>query len=317
MELIFNDRSVHGQFPELGAFHEAIKRVMAIREVARRFSREIKCHRNLAHAQVTHNSNFMGAVRGLTVPQQQALRQWLTRLGPFWEDAAQHSSAHDLLALGDQVVTGTAVAEAAYCIAHGTSSALISLDPSSWLSSPLLISWYEERHDSQISVPNFWDAGDLRIALESTPMQMRSWADLETTVRGRYPDLTFSENSFSPLEGHPFSRTAALRISKLLDILQSMKNCFDENGQRTSQGHALYQQHFTGDNAGFSDSSDTEKFRYRSNLTFQHPASPEDWLFCTWHGKVRSPQLRVHFSWPIRADEPLYIVYVGPKITKG
>ncbi len=28
------------------------------------------------------------------------------------------------------------------------------------------------------------------------------------------------------------------------------------------------------------------------------------------------PRLRVPFSWPVRADELLYVVYVGPKITK-
>ena len=43
---------------------------------------------------------------------------------------------------------------------------------------------------------------------------------------------------------------------------------------------------------------------------------PTKTLFCPWHGKVQTPQLRVHFSYPIRANEPLYIVYVGPKLTK-
>ena len=52
-------------------------------------------------------------------------------------------------------------------------------------------------------------------------------------------------------------------------------------------------------------------------MTFKHPTDASKTLFCPWHGKVQTPQLRVHFSWPVRADEPLYIVYVGPKITKG
>ena len=39
-------------------------------------------------------------------------------------------------------------------------------------------------------------------------------------------------------------------------------------------------------------------------------------LFCPWHGKVKSPQYRIHFSWPTTATTPIYIVYVGPKLTK-
>jgi hypothetical protein len=31
---------------------------------------------------------------------------------------------------------------------------------------------------------------------------------------------------------------------------------------------------------------------------------------------LKTQQIRIHFSWPIRVDTPLYVVYVGPKITK-
>ena len=40
-------------------------------------------------------------------------------------------------------------------------------------------------------------------------------------------------------------------------------------------------------------------------------------LFCPWHGKVSTRTLRIHFSpGQIRASDPLYVVYVGPKLTK-
>ena len=101
-----------------------------------------------------------------------------------------------------------------------------------------------------------------------------------------------------------------------LIVLHELKNCFDEDGERTPAGHSLYQKHFTGDKAWFSDSSVTEKRNFRTELTFPNPSLPGESLFCTWHGKVKTPQLRIHFSWPIRATEPLYVVYVGPKLTK-
>jgi hypothetical protein len=71
-----------------------------------------------------------------------------------------------------------------------------------------------------------------------------------------------------------------------------------------------------GDNAWFSDSSEAEKNEFEESLTFPHPVEPGQTLFCTWHGKVKTQQIRIHFSWPVRWDTPLYILYVGPKITR-
>jgi hypothetical protein len=107
----------------------------------------------------------------------------------------------------------------------------------------------------------------------------------------------------------------AERILVLLDVLQRLKQCFDEHGSRTMDGHVLYQQHFTGDKCWFSDSSDAEKEDFKSDLSFPHPDAPGETLFCTWHGKVKSPQYRIHFSWPVTAAAPVYVVYIGPKIT--
>jgi hypothetical protein len=95
-----------------------------------------------------------------------------------------------------------------------------------------------------------------------------------------------------------------------------LKGCFDDQGHRNDEGHRLYANHFTGAKASFSDSSDSEKNDFRNELTFAHPEQPGETLFCAWHGKIKTPQIRIHFSWPVRSEAPLYVVYVGPKITK-
>ena len=102
----------------------------------------------------------------------------------------------------------------------------------------------------------------------------------------------------------------------LLRTLDSFRGCFDEDGQRTAEGHRVYNEHFTGEKAWFSDSSATEKNEFKDEMTFACPDDPSQRLFCTWHGKVKTPQIRIHFSWPVRADSKVYVVYVGPKITK-
>lgn len=241
--------------------------------------------------------------------------QWLTRLGPFWDEIQEHSS-DDWYECNGDIVTDTAVGEAAYCILRGIHRRLVSMTPSSWTTSPLSVVWHDNRDTRRVDVLNYWDADELQVALAATAAPLASWTDLEVAARSLYRDLTFSQDSFEPLNGLPFAKGVAENLFQRLNILHDFKNCFDERGERTSRGHDTYQQHFTGDKAWFSDSTDWEKLAFRQELTFPHPVHTGEYLFCTWHGKVKTPQLRIHFSWPIRANEPLYVVYIGPKITK-
>ena len=87
---------------------------MAMRATARRFGKEFYCHRNVVNAQVTPDLTMPQAVRALTRDQCRVLMQWLTRRGPFWEDARQHSG-DDWLECKGEIVTDSAVGEAAYC----------------------------------------------------------------------------------------------------------------------------------------------------------------------------------------------------------
>ena len=255
------------------------------------------------------------AIQGLSRDKRSALMQWLARSGPFWEDFRRHGS-DDWLECKGEVVTDTAAGEAAYRLFHGIECGLVSMDPSSWIFSPLPVEWREREAARSISVPNYWDVEGLTDALDAAPVSLASWTDLETVARRRCPDLTFSPDCFEPLRGHPFGAGAAQALLSRLTVLHDLKNSFDERGQRTPEGHETYRKHFTSEKAWFSDSSVTEKADFQQDLTFPHPVNAGEPLFCTWHGKVKTPPLRIHFSWPIRKDEPLYVVYVGPKITK-
>lgn len=316
MELLFNDLSIHGQFPDLPTFRAAINRVMEIRQRALRLGRELHCNTNVARAQVTPHLIMPQAIKTFTRDEQQAVMQWLTKHGPFWEDSRVHG-ADDYLESNGAVVTDTAVGEAAYRCFQGEHRDLVSLTPSSWKFSPVSVTWMGDVGDDRsVDVLNHWDVQELEAALRAAPAPYASWGELEVDSLTRCPNLTFSANSFAPLRGYPFAHGAAKRLDVLLDTLNRFKSCFDANGQRTPEGHLLYQNHFAGSNARFSDSSDTEKHDFRAELTFRHPTLVGESLACTWHGKVKTPQLRIHFSWPVRADEPLYVVYVGPKVTK-
>ncbi len=108
----------------------------------------------------------------------------------------------------------------------------------------------------------------------------------------------------------------AQRILTRLLTLDHLRGCVDKDGQRTPEGNRLYDKHFTGKKAWFSPSSETERQKSKKKLTFRHPTRKGESLFCPWHGKVKTPQLRIHFSWPVSTVEPLFVVYIGQKITK-
>lgn len=316
MELLINDLSISGQFPDISSFRDAIDRVMNMRSLARQFGRELYCHRNLCHAQVTNNLGMPQAIQLLGQDKKSALMQWLTRNGPYWEDDRVHGP-DDFFECNDHIVTDTAIGEAAFRCFNGGDHRLVSLTPSSWEFSPLSVWWrLDGGVDRAAEITNYITTAALETDLRSGPPIIETWEQLALISRDRFPHLTFALDAFGPFRGHPFVPGAARRIIERLDVLERLKCCFDASGIRTTEGHRLYQDYFTGDKAWFSDSSDCEKNNFQAELTFKHPEREGETLFCTWHGKVKTPQLRIHFSWPIRPEVPLYVVYVGHKITK-
>jgi hypothetical protein len=322
LDLLVNDLSFHGQFLELKSFKEAIQRLMAIRQIAFRFGTAFHCHRKIAQAQITPTSTMPKAVQSLAPDERRALMQWLTQYGPFWEDVRNHGP-DDWLQYNGNIVTDTAVGEAAWCCLNGIERWLVSLIPSDWQFSPVSVDWVSDTIGTKsVDVANHWDPIKIEASLHAQPTQLASWPQVDAIVKTRFTQLTFADNAFASLTGHPFMPGAAHRLIFLLNILNRFKNCFDANGLRTSEGHEIYSNFFTGKKGAggrgalFSDSSEDEKSGFKKEMTFKHPVNSKKTLFCPWHGKVQSPQLRIHFSWPIRANEPLYVVYVGPKITK-
>lgn len=317
-----NDLSLHNQFLDRVSFKNAIGRLMLIRSVARRFGREVYCHRNLANADAMLDMKMQQAISALSLNEQRAFRSWITQHGPFWDDARGHTE-DDYFEWNDLVVTNTAVGEAAWLQSNGIDRQLISFTPSNWSFSPVMVDWKGDAIPKMnISVGNHWDSAAFEAHLQNVPLPLDSWGQLKELVRVRCSDLTFGADAFQPLHGQPFVSSAADRLLFILETLNRFKSCFDDNGQRTAEGQEIYQKFFTGKKgdggrgALFTDSSDTEKVDFNKEMTFVHPDDSTKTIFCPWHGKVQTPQYRVHFTMPVRANEPLYIMHVGPKITK-
>ena len=312
MDLMLNDLSLHGQFPDTMSFREAINRVMLMRIVAKRYGREVFAYRNISNASANPSTSLHQSLQKLPREEKLATLRWLTNYGPFWEDKTFHES--DLyMDSGDEIVTDTAVGEAAFCNLIGRERGLISFAPSDWQFSPIWVRTLLET-ETLVSVLNFWEVTELEAALQEAEPPIASWEHMEQVSRRTYEKLSFSSACFHNLTGQPFSLGVADRILARLRVLDELVGSVDEGGQRTARGHQIYQDHFTGDRAWFSDSSDSEKHEFAEKLTFTGPLGTP--LFCTWHGKINSPKLRIHFDWPVPPGEPIFVAYIGLKITR-
>ena len=310
MDLLLNDLSIEGQFPDARSFCAALDRIVEMRKVATRFGSDLYCRRNIALILI----NPATSVREALPPEKKrAFMLWLDRQGPFWDDARKHHP-DDWLMSGGEIVTDTAIGEAAYCSTIDIDRRLVSLAPSEWNYSPIVVTFTDTATD--IEVTNYWELASLETALRGSIPRIKTCEQLEEVCKIRFQRLRFSEDSFSYIRSH-FVPALVDDIIKCLEALDDMMG--DRDSTANWRSKPTFQNFFTGSNPLFSDSSDPEKNkpRLRQKLSFKHPDGSGRTLFCPWHGKLghQGYPYRIHFSWPLRADEPLYVVYVGPKLT--
>lgn len=312
MTLLFNELSFHAQLRK-EEFRTVINRIMRLRGIAGHLGETLVCAPSLANVMVAPGWSIQQAVGSLPKEEATVIWQWISK-APF------HRANHgpdDYVACGDTVVTESSVAEAAVRRVSGHSTALVSADPSEWLRSPVVVMCAIQNFEQvSIEVSNYWSEHELEAALKEVVYFPRSWSDMADHANRRYGKLHFFKNCFESLEGTPFNRSSAERVLGLLDILNEIQGSRHDDGTRSIEGQRLYQNFFTGDRAKFSDSSDSEKNNFRNRLTFSHPDGSGRELFCPWHGKEATQVLRIHFTWPVKGKDDLFVVYIGPKLTK-
>ncbi len=315
MLILFNECSLHGQFPNIPRFSKALDALMDMRRTAKKFGREIYCCRNYGSSRVTRQLSLLQAVQRIEKNKRRALMTWFDKTGPYWQDTRQHSG-DDYIECRGQVVTDTAIGECAYLQFSDEDAQLASIDPSKWTSRQFEVIWYksdESCHRRMIF--NHISSATLKEKLRDATPPIQSWKNMEDICRVRFKNLYFSDDAFRYLKGIPFAQAAADRIVRRLDVLSSLKSAHKIKGL-TQEGNDLYQKYFTGQRAQFTDSSSTEKNNFRREMTFPHPENRGKSIFAPYHGKIKKPLIRIHFSWPVTSNEPLYVLYIGSKITK-
>lgn len=313
MELFFNDLSIHEQFRHVSGFREAMQHLMKERSLTRKFGLELVSHRETVNRRINPTTTVFEAIQQFSLEEKRVVLGWLMRQGPFWDDNPEHNS-DECFESGEELVTGSAIAEAALGTHIGLDCRTVSLSPSNWTFSVIPVLW-EKGPSFEIRLRNYWEIPSLRSDLEGHVGFLVSWDELERVSRKRFEMLSFTRDCFSNVGKFPFALSAAKQILRRLDVLDRLASSVDDSGGRSVVGQRLYAEHFTGGNAMFSDSSDTEKSKFRKKLTFPHPEKRGQTALCGWHGKVNNPPFRMHFCWPFQRGGRFHVVYIGWKLT--
>ena len=320
MNLYLNDLSLTGQFVDARSFREALEPLLRLRHRDSVLKDSLYCSRTLCTRQVTKIHNLQQAV--MKTPDRLFISQvlgWFAKSGPFWENKRQPNE-DDYFEYENCDVTDQGLGEAARDIIAEIAASAFSFRGSliECEKTPLLVrQGLVEDPISTIKIDNHWRIEQLLEALQAAKTY-KSWQDVFCEINLRFDGLVFPNNVIEPLLSMPFSKQVTKRIFELLHVLNELVSENNSTAERSDSGKELWNNHFVGKKAWFTDESSTNKSKFKQEMTFRDPEDSGKKIFCPWHGKIKTPQIRIHFQWPPpKGQNRIKVVYIGPKITKG
>jgi hypothetical protein len=243
--------------------------------------------------------------------------EWIDRFGPFLEND-RSQVPDDLFFCQEHEVTEMGLGEAARRSIIGQSAGVYSFPGICCFSSGSIEirQGFTDEPVRHIGVPNAAGPQRLKSLSIAELAAPAAWPQFIGLITLRYDKLAFGGDILDYLRPQPFSASLAANIFDLLDVLQLLMENMDQNGELTDRGVEIHQEYFKS-GVWFSDESSTNKARFAKELTFRDPTDPTRFIGASWHGKVQTPQFRVHFEWPpLEGHDRMKIPYIGPKITK-
>jgi hypothetical protein len=320
MEWHINDLSLSGQFATPTEFRESLEPLLKLRLTEPRFRERLYCSRSLSTRPVTATATGQQAI--LTIRDKNFVSlalAWLGKSGPFWDDERQSNDDYYFAYQGVDV-TDQGLGETARRQLEEIDAGTFSFMDSSYgfTNTPLLIVQHglDDQVLGKIEVDNFWEISQISDVLDSIT-SISSWYEVQVEIQRRFDQLIISDDAMEKQNETPFKICVANRIFERLGVLNKLANESDETGKLSTLGNEIYTNYFTGDRARFSDESADNKASFKYEMSFKDPANPAQKIFCPWHGKIQTPQTRIHFEWPRPANQKkVKVLYIGPKITK-
>jgi hypothetical protein len=311
---LFNDASLHGQFAAPSQFFGALGVIFRMRDAMQRAGFKLEVNRRLAESCPIGALTFREVINKISNPQnKRQVLTWLDRDGPFWDEPPIHSGS-EYFECDGEVVTDTALAEACNLMMLFTDASLVSLNPSKFLQNTIEVNW-RDRVDGDRCwlIQNFFSEAPLVEHLARIEKPLASWQQVVDWAKANCRSLLLSPDILAQLPS-TFYPNAAQRAQVLFKALNEI-NLAIQTG-KADRFEELRRLWMEGEKARITDSSDGEKADFASDLNFKHPMSGRV-IACTWHAKIKTPQIRIHFEWPKQnVQDALFIGYFGPKLTK-
>ena len=275
------------------------------------------CSRELHTRPVTPVMDFREVVKSQprNIPVQLVLA-WVTKFGPFWEDT-RTLNEDDYFELGEVDVTNLGIGEAARCQLAGRHASSFSFARGGFDYTPIDVGHgLPEAPLGIVRISNIWDTNTLCQSAHAMIPAPVNWGQMLEQAQGLFDNLIISPHSIDSLRKEPFSNYVVERVFALLAVLHEFVSCLNVDGSHSARNHELIAKHFVGTKAWFTDESVTNKQTFRDEMTFSDPDQIGEHVFCSWHGKIKTPQYRIHFEWPLPVRSKLRVFHIGPKITK-
>jgi hypothetical protein len=318
MDWYVHDSSLNGQYATAEDFLAVFSRLLKLRTELPAVRERLRCSRTIGLRPATQTQTLRQVVQSTSDRNlRNLILQWLESRGPFWEDDSADVQENYFECNGVDV-TNEGSGEAARRLLLGFEAATVSFPQGRFDYSPIeVMQGIPEERVANIQIPNCWEADQLRAsALDAAPA-IGNWEQSLDYARTRFTALHFADNLLDFLRRETFTIHLAESIFARLFKLQEFVESRNTDGTNSEETDRLIAAHFAGAKAWFTDESESNKGKFRGKLTFADPLAPEVELFCPFHGKVKTPQYRIHFPWPMESRERvLRIVYIGPKITK-
>lgn len=318
MTWFLHDSSLSGQYATPQVFANDLQSLLQLRNELIQLRENLRCSRTIGNRAVTKTSNFRDVVLGF---QNQALKRlvldWINTRGPFIEDDVRQVDENYFECQGEDVTDGGA-GEAARRSIHGDLSRLHSFPNGGFDFSPVRIEQgLEEERVGVTYLENSWTINALRESVLMEAANYANWTQVLDYAKIRFNNLIFASNLNDYLNREPFSLHVAENIFSKLEVLQKFIDSRNPDGTNSIESDRIIADHFSGAKAWFTDESEGNKKSFKSEMTFCDPSNKDVKIFCPFHGKIKTPQYRIHFPWPLRKDEKkVKIVYIGAKITK-
>lgn len=316
MEWILNNLSLNKNFANTQDFLSYMEDLLKCKFSHPLLKSGILCPRDIRDIEVIENVSFSNAVLS-SAPKdlKHQILSWVNKNGPFWSDD-RVNNCDDYFEYEEIDVTDMGLGECARRAILTKSISSFSVAGQFDITPLKICHGLQEEPLGVYDIENIWCLDDLLKSADSALPSPRCWQTALEYLKQKNPKLIFSESLYDQISELPYSSTVLERALELCRALEDYLKSRGENGEMTAITHEIIECHFHGDKAWFSDETDADICKFKQELTFLDARDNVKKVY-SFHGKIKTPQIRIYFEWPIPPEQnDIQILYFGPKITK-